>query len=59
MCAKMAGLVLRVLSDLLGHENHEVLSAAHPGLGEGWPVVVLPSPSPMHLYSLLPSFHNL
>lgn len=25
MCAKVAGLVLKVLSDLLGHENHEVL----------------------------------
>ncbi|KAM5326403.1 lisH domain-containing protein ARMC9 isoform 1-T3 [Glossophaga mutica] len=24
MCAKVAGLVLRVLSDLLGHENHEI-----------------------------------
>jgi hypothetical protein len=25
MCAKVAGLMLKVLSDLLGHENHEVL----------------------------------
>ncbi|XP_030864652.1 lisH domain-containing protein ARMC9 isoform X5 [Gorilla gorilla gorilla] len=24
MCAKVAGLVLKVLSDLLGHENHEI-----------------------------------
>ncbi|XP_040495070.1 lisH domain-containing protein ARMC9 isoform X1 [Ursus maritimus] len=24
MCAKIAGLVLKVLSDLLGHENHEI-----------------------------------
>lgn len=24
MCAKVAHLVLKVLSDLLGHENHEV-----------------------------------
>ncbi|XP_068959367.1 lisH domain-containing protein ARMC9 isoform X2 [Petaurus breviceps papuanus] len=24
VCAKMAGLVLKVLSDLLGHENHEI-----------------------------------
>lgn len=36
MCAKVAGLVLRVLSDLLGHENHEVLSgAACPGVDWG------------------------
>lgn len=25
MCARIAGRVLKVLSDLLGHENHEVL----------------------------------
>lgn len=31
MCASVAGLVLKVLSDLLGHENHEVLS--HKGSG--------------------------
>lgn len=31
MCASVAGLVLKVLSDLLGHENHEVLS--HESLG--------------------------
>lgn len=38
MCAKVAGLVLKVLSDLLGHENHEVRGgAASLGLGEGWP----------------------
>lgn len=44
MCAKVAGPVLRVLSDLLGHENHEVLSAARPapGLGRAGPGSLLP-----------------
>lgn len=36
MCAKAAGLVLKVLSDLLGHENHEVRSQRRwPGPGAG------------------------
>lgn len=30
MCAKVAGLMLKVLSDLLGHENHEVLRLLAP-----------------------------
>ena len=41
MCAKVAGLVLKVLSDLLGHENHEVPSQcrwprAHGRAGPGY-----------------------
>lgn len=32
MCAKVAGVVLKVLSDLLGHENHEVFML----LALGW-----------------------
>ncbi|XP_063298926.1 lisH domain-containing protein ARMC9 isoform X3 [Pelobates fuscus] len=32
MCAKAPGLVLRVLSDLLGHENHEIRSYVNGAL---------------------------
>lgn len=35
MCAKAAGLVLKVLSDLLGHENHEVGTQPAPWAGGG------------------------
>lgn len=33
-CAKVAGLVLKVLSDLLGHENHEVRGWTGQGLAQ-------------------------
>lgn len=56
MCASVAGLVLKVLSDLLGHENHEVLS--HEGLGRAGQGQLPHSPFCEYLYKLLQSFHN-
>lgn len=58
MCATVAGLVLKVLSDLLGHENHEVLRrAASPGLGRAGP---RPRPHALlqYLYQLFQSFRD-